>query len=158
MLSARQPPRSFLATLHQAAIHADDRPGHGRALHHEEIRRGWQEGVRVRARELDGTLPWAREALAALAGEQVPIEEERVFALWEQAGLLSRLRNRGGCARASVTTGPRSVDSHPALLDELIELGIATRRTSGLIDLPDLYRFLHGLGRRGGVKHVAHTA
>ncbi|MFD7560480.1 hypothetical protein ACFV9E_39060 [Streptomyces sp. NPDC059835] len=151
-------PRSFLATLHQAAIHADGHPGHGRALHHEDIRRGWQEGVRVRARELDGTLPWVREALAALSGEQVPIEEERVFALWEQAGLLSRLRDRGGCAGASVTTGPRSVDSHPALLDELIELGIATRRTSGLIDLPDLYRFLHGLGRRGGVKHVAHTA
>ena len=35
--------------------------------------------------------------------------------------------------------------------DQLVALGVMTRRTNGKIDLPDVYRIAFDIGRRGGV-------
>ncbi|MCE7083045.1 hypothetical protein [Streptomyces sp. ST2-7A] len=39
----------------------------------------------------------------------------------------------------------------PGLIDQLVDLGVMTRRAKGKIDLPDVYRIAFGPGRRGGV-------
>lgn len=81
-----------------------------------------------------------------------------MFALWQQGSLADRLQEsalEAGTGRAR--TGPRSPASLSQLLEELADAGVLSRRTSGQLDMPDVYRVVYGLGRRGGVKRTATT-
>jgi hypothetical protein len=40
------------------------------------------------------------------------------------------------------------------LINELMGLGIMTRRRDGRIDLPDVYRIAFDIGRKGGVPRI----
>ena len=154
-------PRSFLTSLQQALVHAaEEHPGHDRALHHQDIRSGQHAGIRQRADHIACTTPWVQEALEPLAGKQVPIEQDTVVGLWALHGLTARLRDqaRARVGERAAPTGPRYPDSYPDLVEELIAIGVMKRRTSGLLDLPDLYRVAHRLGRRGGVPRTASVA
>jgi hypothetical protein len=53
-----------------------------------------------------------------------------------------------------VTTGPRHPDDYAGLIEELIDLGVMSRRSDRRLDLPDVYRIAFGIGRRGGVRRV----
>lgn len=151
-------PRPFLTALATALEDTGrNHPGHDRPLHHDDLRRSVRCGAR--ATELHQALPWVRPAMEPLAGQQVPIWEEDVFALWQRGSLADRLQEsalEAGTGRAR--TGPRSPASLPQLLEELIDAGVMSRRTSGQLDMPDVYRVVYGLGRRGGVKRTATTA
>ncbi|MFD7541249.1 MULTISPECIES: hypothetical protein [unclassified Streptomyces] len=112
----------------------------------------------TRATGLHQALPWVRLAMEPLAGQQVPIWEEDVFGLWQRSGLAQRLQDsalEAGNGTGRSRTGPRSTASLPQLLEELVDVGVLSRRTSGQLDMPDVYRVVYGLGRRGGVKRTA---
>ena len=51
------------------------------------------------------------------------------------------------------------MQDYDALIAELIEIGIITRRitrrATGRLDLPDVYRLAFGLGRKGGIPRLA---
>lgn len=153
-------PRPFLTALATALEDTGrNHPGHDRPLHHDDLRRSVRNGAR--ATELHRALPWVRLAMEPLAGQQVPIWEEDVFALWQRGSLADRLQEsarEAGNGTGRARTGPRSPVSLPQLLEELVDAGVLSRRTSGQLDMPDVYRVVYGLGRRGGVKRTATTA
>lgn len=152
-------PRPFLAALASALLHTTgSQPDHDRALHHDGLRHGARCGAR--AEELDRAMPWVRLAMEPLAGNQLPIEEDDVLALWEKAGLTARLQESAREAQndtGALRTGPRTA-SHSHLVEELLSAGVMSRRTSGQLDMPDTYRLAHRMGRRGGVRRVTPAA
>ncbi|MFI6688413.1 hypothetical protein [Streptomyces sp. NPDC050485] len=144
-------PRPFLTAL-ATALESTGRnhPEHDRPLHYDDLRHGASCGAR--ADELHQALPWVRLALEPLAGQQLPIWEEEVLDLWKNAELADQLQELGTRAAADVgrvRTGPCHPSSYLLLLEELIGAGVVNRRTSGQLDMPDVYRIAHGLGRRG---------
>lgn len=149
-------PRSFLRALTRAdeetaGTFADYRY----ALHFDGIRRGVQSASSTRVAEVTEDLPWVRTAMAPLAGRQVPIDRETILADW-QAGNLSTalLRYSEETSESEVRVGPRNAEDYDEIIDELIEIGIITRRASGKLDLPDVYRIGFDLGRKGGVPRI----
>lgn len=149
-------PRSFLKALITATNVTNTRyAGHVHALHWEGIRLGVQEASKVRVKEITEDLPWVETAVKRLEGIQVPVEQSEISARWEAANLASLLlREQEVPAGAEVTTGPQHVDDYPGLIQELIDIGVMTRRADGRLDLPDVYRIAFGVGRRGGVPRV----
>ncbi|MFG2964305.1 hypothetical protein ACGFZS_13595 [Streptomyces sp. NPDC048288] len=156
-------PRSFLSALQKALAETRDQyAGHEFALHHEGIRRGVQTASETRVAEVGEDMPWVRLAIEALAGRQVPIEQEKVEGLWEESRLVDALRKEAERYVPSdsqedtlVRTGPRHPGDPALLIEELISLGVMRRRRDGRIDLPDVYRIAFNVGRKGGVPRVA---
>ncbi|MGP3690852.1 hypothetical protein ACTVZO_40305 [Streptomyces sp. IBSNAI002] len=153
-------PRPFLAALASALLHTTgSHPDHDRALHHDSLRHGASCGAR--AEELDRAMPWIRLALEPLAGNQLPIEEDDVLALWGKSELTARLQafaRKAEKENHAVRTGPRDTGTHPKLVEELISAGVMSRRTGGQLDMTDTYRIAHRMGRRGGVTRVTPPA
>jgi hypothetical protein len=152
-------PRPFLTALATALGDTGrHHPEHDRPLHYD-LRNSVRCGARTA--ELHRAMPWIRLAMKPLAGQQVPIWDEDVFGLWQRSGLadwLQETAEEAGNGTGRVRTGPRSPASLPQLLEELVDAGVVNRRTSGQLDMPDVYRVVYGLGRRGGVKRTAATA
>jgi hypothetical protein len=151
-------PRSFLSAVQRAASEsADHHAGHNHALHWEAIKVGVQHASLIRVEEITEDLPWVDALVQPLAGQQVPIEQSAVITTWgDVERRLARSSSAPGPAEGetSVRTGPRSPDPD-GLVEELIEIGVMTRREDGRLDLPDVYRVAFGLGRRGGVRRVS---
>ncbi|MGV9556565.1 hypothetical protein [Streptomyces sp. NPDC003401] len=156
-------PRSFLSALQKALSETRGQyAGHEFALHHEGIRRGVQKASETRVTEVGEDMPWVEQAIKPLAGHQVPIEQEKVEALWEESRLVDALREDAERYvpdelqdETRVRTGPRHPENPALLIGELIALGVMRRRRDGRIDLPDVYRIAFGVGRKGGVPRVA---
>lgn len=156
-------PRSFLSALQKALSETRDQyAGHEFALHHEGIRRGVQRASETRVTEVSEDMPWVRLAIEPLAGHQVPVEQEKVEALWEEHRLADALRKLAETYAPEdpnddtlVRTGPRHPEDPALLIEELNSLGVMRRRRDGRIDLPDVYRIAFGVGRKGGVPRVA---
>lgn len=150
-------PRSFLHALTTAAeATRSEHPDHGRALHHEAIRKGVQAASETRVYEVSEDTPWVKLAIEPLSGCQVPIEEARVIEVWKEHGLPEALRAESARYAQTdgpdhVRTGPRHPDDLPRLVEELIALGVMSRRSDLRLDLPDVYRIAFRVGRRGGV-------
>ncbi|MFJ6420458.1 hypothetical protein [Streptomyces hydrogenans] len=156
-------PRSFLSALQKALSETRGQyAGYEFALHHEGIRRGVQKASETRVVEVSEDMPWVRLAIEPLAGHQVPIEQERIEALWDKSRLVDALRKEAQRYEPvtpeeedKVRTGPRYPEDPAQLIEELIELGVMRRRADRRIDLPDVYRIAFGVGRKGGVPRVA---
>jgi hypothetical protein len=154
-------PRSFLSALRKALSETSGQyAGHEFALHHEGIRRGVQKASETRVAEVSEDMPWVEAAIGPLAGHQVPIEQAKVEALWEESRLVDALRKLAERYahdedETKVRTGPRYPEDPELLIEELIVLGVMRRRRDGRIDLPDVYRIAFGVGRKGGVPRVA---
>ena len=43
-------------------------------------------------------------------------------------------------------------EKHDALIQALIDIGVANRIPDGRLNIPDLFRVAAGMGRKGGVK------
>ncbi|MFJ7592200.1 hypothetical protein ACIQZO_33520 [Streptomyces sp. NPDC097617] len=143
-------PRTLLSTLRKAAQLTESRwAGHPVPLHYDAIRESLSHAAKVRVRELEDDLGWAALCVALLSGSQVPMEPSAVQYAWSQQGFSAKLREVLEHEKAG--SGPRS-DNPVALLEELRLLGVITFRTSGAVDLPDIYRLAFDIGRKGGVK------
>jgi hypothetical protein len=153
-------PRSFLRALTEAVeVTRTHYAGYRHAVHYEGIRRGVQEASRIRVQEVTEDLPWVGLAVGALEGTQVPADLEMIVDRWTERSLseqLSAQADRIDLDRdaAKVRTGPRDPDNYRDLVDELVDVGVMTRRTDGRIDLPDVYRIAFNIGRRGGVPRL----
>ena len=146
-------PRSFLSALKRAnEISRDKYAAHSYALHWDGIRQGVQQASSIRVDEISEDLPWVRICVSPLAGLQVPIPQAEVVQRWRESGLSERLATSADSS--SVRVGPRSMSNLDSLVDELIELGVLTRRADGRLDLPDVYRVAFGVGRKGGVPRL----
>lgn len=154
-------PRSFLSALGKAVSETQGKyAGHEYAIHHEGIRRGVQTASETRVREVGEDMPWVHLAVNPLAGRQVPIDQETVLDLWQEARLTDTLHREAGRYESKdedtlVRTGPRHLDDAGRLIEELIDLGVMRRRRDNRIDLPDVYRIAFNIGRKGGVPRVA---
>lgn len=151
-------PRSFLTALRTAAENtATTRSGHGYALHYDGIRRGVQDASTIRKVEVVEDIPWVRTAIEPLAGIQVPADESTVLDRWAEAAVLDQIdadgRTASGADPDEIETGPEATTERD-LIDELIGLGIMTRRRDGRVDLPDVYRIAFDIGRKGGVPRI----
>lgn len=154
-------PRSFLSALGKAVSETRGKyAGHEYAIHHEGIRRGVQTASETRVREVGEDMPWVRLAVDPLAGRQVPMDQETVLELWQEARLTETLRKEAERYETQdedtlVRTGPRHPDDPGRLIEELIALGVMRRRRDNRIDLPDVYRIAFNVGRKGGVPRIA---
>ena len=143
-------PRTFLVALRSAADEtAKTNANHSTALHWDAIRSGVQEASQTRVAELREDQPWVANAIRPLDGHQVPIDQSTVVTQWESKDLLAELSGTDKNGPA----GPVA-DTYPKLIEELISLGMMTRRNDGRLDLPDVYRIAFNLGRKGGVPRV----
>jgi hypothetical protein len=158
-------PRSFLSALRHATLQTREKfAGHVYALHWDAIREGVQHASKIRVAEVKEDTPWVSNAIEPLRGTQVPIEESDVIERWESSGLnnelLEQQSNTGRLADGDATGGQEVFATGPlytgwqGLINELIELGVMTRRTNGKLDLPDVYRIAFDIGRKGGVPRV----
>lgn len=150
-------PRSFLRALSKACEFTKDKiTGHEYALHWDGIKRGVQSASEIRVVEIAEDLPWVVTAMQPLMGQQVPIDEEKIVALWHGSGLERSLRDVAAQPDEDrIRTGPRDPADYNEIVAELIELGVMSRRATGRVDLPDVYRIAFGLGRRGGVPRIS---
>ncbi|MBV9024929.1 MAG: hypothetical protein JO362_14340 [Streptomycetaceae bacterium] len=154
----RLTPRPFLAALHQAVRHtAADHPDHDRALHHQDIQRGFAAGALARVTEIEQAQPWVRAALTPLAGQQLPIGLDHALAAWDQCNLPEQLRRLGARAADPAPSGIRHLDRYADLLNELATAG-AVRTRDHRLDLAETFRIAYRLGRCGGVQRPAAQA
>jgi hypothetical protein len=151
-------PRSFLSALTVAARETEaNHAGHGYALHYDAIRRGVQAASIIRVAEMGEDIPWVSVAGGLLAGIAVPAELDLIVDQWGSRSLgdeLARLTRESRRDDVAVRTGPMHPDDYPKLVDELVALGVVTRRRDGRVDLPDVYRIAFNIGRRGGVPRL----
>ncbi|GAB7528429.1 hypothetical protein PS3A_08370 [Pseudomonas sp. 3A(2025)] len=140
-------PRSFLVAWKKAAEH-DPAPS-GKAVDHLGLQDGVRSASTSRLAELYEDYPWIQPALEALRRQFVPIEEDQLFALWEQAGV-----------RARITSDPKphatpvrflSGDEPSALLSSMRDVGVMEVRKNGKINVPDIFRVEAEILRKGGV-------
>lgn len=144
-------PRAWLFSLHEAAVRSAERyAAHPYPLHYDAIRDSLQAASRIRVAELKEDVGWAAAALTRLEGGQVPMEPSVLLQHWEEGALRAALQALGE-SDEDHGSGPRSADNPLSLIDELVELGVLTRRVSGAVDLPDVYRLAFDIGRKGGV-------
>ncbi|NGN63860.1 hypothetical protein G5C51_08060 [Streptomyces sp. A7024] len=146
----RVSPRTWLLALRSAAALTTERYAtQPYPLHYEALRESLHEASRVRVEELKEDIGWAAAAIEQLDGGQVPMEPSHVRQYWVHGGLTEILRRMR--EDDDENSGPRDADDLFALIEELVELGVLTKRTSGALDLPDVYRLAFNIGRKGGV-------
>lgn len=150
-------PRSFLQALTSASEDTRDRfASHQYGLHWEGIKRGVQTASKTRVTEVAEDLPWVQTVMRPLERQQVPIDEETIVILWMEANVsiaLSAVAQERD--EEEIRTGPRDPGDYDEIIKELIEIGVISRRATGRLDLPDVYRIAFGLGRRGGVPRIS---
>ncbi|MFI6027889.1 hypothetical protein [Amycolatopsis magusensis] len=156
-------PRSFLVALSAAAEEtARTHAGHHVPLHWDAIRRGVQRASSVRVDQVNEDIPWVSTAIRPLADSQVPIEQPDVIDKWRAADLTEMLAAHVDSSDDEAEdvemprAGPVNPSDYPKLIEELIALGVMTRRANGKLDLPDVYRIAFNIGRKGGVPRVKH--
>jgi len=113
-----------------------------------------------------GSLPSGLRLLMPqdLAAALGPTSQQRVAEVQEEYGLTARLRNLEGqqvmmrpelaeelLGRPRPEEAPEAPTDGQAVLEELINLGVLSRRKDGRIDVPDIYRYGFGIKRKGGV-------
>jgi hypothetical protein len=150
-------PRSFLQALRTANEETmNNFATHHDALYWDGIRRGVQVASVTRVSEVTEDLPWVRIAMNPLEGLQVPVDQEAIIRRWQDGNLTAKLNGADIVTDESqVRTGPRDPGDYDELIKELIEIGIISRRSTGRLDLPDVYRIAFRLGRKGGVPRIA---
>lgn len=150
-------PRTMLCAVSKAAeVTRDRHPGHEFALHHDAIRQAVQDASQIRVDEITEDIRWAAAAVEKLRGNQVPMEPSVVIHIWSRESLAAELRRL--LEESTEGSGPADVADYFRLIEELTDLGIMTRRTTGAVDLPDVYRLAFDIGRKGGVSRPRRTA
>jgi hypothetical protein len=143
-------PRSFLSAVSKAVeVSSESYPQWQYPLHYEGIRQGVQAASRTRVDEITEDVPWAAEAAKLLEDQQVPIDPDTVIDIWRTKGLADRIEQLH--AEEFDHTGPQNPKDYHGLVNQLVELGVMTWRTTGKLDLPDVYRIAFRLGRKGGI-------
>lgn len=144
-------PRTFLTAWREAAHH---RPAPvGRAVDHAGIAEGVRKASEDRLHELSEDYWWISAALEPLRGQLVPIGREVLEGLWRHKRTAKTIISESKSARLApvqLEGAPRNPES--ALVDALHAIGVLEIRTTGKINVPDIFRIEAGIKRKGGVK------
>ena len=125
-------PRTFLRALYFAAGHQPVPPDN--AIDHLGIHEGVRRASENRVDDLKEDYPWVPQKLYALRGLLVPCLPEEMIAKWESATL------------------PDTEMDYPSVLESMADIGvIEIRRTTGKVDVPDIFRLPAGIKRKGGI-------
>lgn len=145
-------PRSFLAAL-RTAVADELRKDQKYPLHYESIKRGVQAASSIRVNELKEDYPWVTEYLTPLKGLSLPCEFSAIAGIWslKQQPTLIPTTNEDNDARRYSARFDKGISG---IKQDLIDLGIFQEMRDGRINMPDVYRIGHGLGRKGGIKPV----
>jgi hypothetical protein len=95
---------------------------------------------------------------AECALKMVPMERSILEDLWRRNDTASRIRDEARArARPSPVQLEEAKDPVVALLSALASIGVMESRSTGKIDVPDIFRVEAGIKRRGGVKPPRRT-
>ena len=147
-------PRSFLLAVRAAAEDTQQRhPDHEYALHYESIKRGVQQASQGRVQELREDYPWVDPLMQPLRGLLVPLEFGEITACWDRENVLQKLEEWQGSEEVKLPPAHLQ-EGYEGIRKDLEELGIFYRLEDGRVNIPDVFRVVYGLGRKGGVKPI----
>ncbi len=139
-------PRSFLKLFSLAAERRlekliDPSLTETMLLHPSDLQQALMDTSEDRIRELaHEEYPWLEALKTSLHGLQLPMDQEK---------FLESLQKTSWSEQA----GKKPPNSNPEeVLKYLLQLGIASSRSDGRINVPEIYMYGFGLQRRGGVK------
>lgn len=148
-------PRSFLAALREAA--AVEPPSNTLLpLYFTGIQKGVSAASETRVSEITEDYPWVGEVMRGLNAQiNVPCEQSEIFAIWEKRDVLSAINASSGSDAddSSAKLVPKT-SSIEGLFEELIRLGIFSRKDGTRVQMPDVYRVAFGIGRKGGIPPI----
>jgi hypothetical protein len=145
-------PRTFLTAWREAAHHGP--PPLNKAVDHL----GLSEGVRMasadRLNELKEDYPWIESVLEPLRGEIVPLEQHTLEALWKAQGTAKKIRQdaKDRPQLMPLQFFSKQGSDEIVLIKTLQSIGVLEIRTTGKINIPDIFRVEAGIKRKGGVK------
>lgn len=147
-------PRSFLTAIRRTAERSQSQSLPS-ALPEAILREAAFDASDVRWREMVEDFPWLPCVVRALAGLEVPLDREQIYQRWGAASLMQNLPIEMEGLHAQNRNLPKYMRrNHPGILEELIEIGLASEMTDGRINVPELFR--HNLRLRwvGGIRHA----
>lgn len=149
-------PRTFLTALKIAGDRGvlDAVASQKQAIDHHGIKEGVQKASQVRLDQLAEDHVWIQGVLGSLSGLEVPCHESSINQRWKAAGVVRGIRKD---VEAGKYLGPLELtretgSGESALLEALTRLGVTEHRSSGKINIPDIFRVAASLKRRGGIK------
>jgi hypothetical protein len=147
-------PRTFLRALKFAAenVPAPD----DKAIDHLGIHEGVRKASENRVDDLKEDYPWVPPALHALKGLLVPCLPGEMIDMWRGTGdLMRQLRAEVPSVKQPAWLAATNEDGpalYEALLVSMADIGvIEIRRTTGKVDVSDIFRLPAGIKRRGGI-------
>lgn len=145
-------PRSFFAALGTAATETSE--DFALPLDFRGIQRGVQKASEIRVQEITEDYPWVRLVMEPLRGKlTVPCDTGDVETIWRTQNTLDRFESRLKAESTTVKLPPQHLEQGPAgILSDLESLGMVELQAARRVQMPDVYRFAYGLGRRGGIK------
>ena len=143
----RTSPRSFLVAWRVAGERSAEL-GNDRPVHYNALKAGVQRAAAIRVDEIKDDSPWVGTLCGALEGS-MPMSEDLVVEQWRRrTDLAHTLAGSEGVKPRRFSLGPQG------WLEDLLALGVLTRRNAGRIDMPDVYRVGFKLRKKGGIKPV----
>ena len=83
---------------------------------------------------------------------EVPCSESAILGRWKTSGVVRKIKKD---VEQGKYLGPLELQGgagEQALLEALTRLGVTEQRSSGKINIPDIFRVAANLKRRGGIK------
>lgn len=146
-------PRTFLIALRSAA--ETDPPPRDTAIDFHGIKEGVRQASGNRVMDLKEDYPWVHPALHALKRLLVPCDPADMMDRWREAKIIATLRSETPKEKTPAWLAEAHGDderSLEALLTAMADIGvIEERRTTGKVDVPDIFRLPADIRRKGGV-------
>lgn len=142
-------PRTFMRALTCAASHLPAPTE--TVIDPLGIREGVRDASAHRIDDLSEDHPWVRLVLTALSSLLVPCPPEELTGLIKVSGRLPEILHTLS-PEAPQPDDLREATQLEQLLKQLTILGLIERReTSGMVDVPDIFRIQAGIRRKGGI-------
>ncbi|MGP9767343.1 hypothetical protein ACT3UM_16660 [Halomonas sp. AOP13-D3-9] len=155
-------PRSFLIAIKKAHEASKEKKS-AEVLHYDGIKRGVIKASDIRLQELKEDYVWIDSVFVPLRGLSVPVEPAELKKKWKAGSVINDIEKMTEISASSSNNDnylpPHSMEGavtkaekHDALIQALIDIGVANRIPDGRLNIPDLFRVAAGMGRKGGVK------
>lgn len=147
-------PRTFLTAWKVAANHIP--PPKDKAIDRLGINEGVRKASTDRLAELSEDYRWVRLVLLPMKGLSVPIDRKELTNAWARGNTIESFKEaaaQGGWL-APIELGESfggTQDPVAAMIEALKTIGVVEVRSSGKINVPDIFRVEAGIKRKGGV-------
>jgi hypothetical protein len=126
------------------------------AIDYRGIHRGVNEAAKNRVDDLKEDYPWVPPALKRLNSLLVPCEPDEMLGRWLNPSIIDELRAVTPASKTPEWLAETSKDDVSSqllsLLSAMETVGvIELRKTTGKVDVPDIFRLPDDIRRRGGV-------